>query len=181
MEANEFKRTVLPLRNKLLKQACQLTGNPENAEDAVQEVMLKLWNSRQELEQYRNLEAFARTLTHHICIDLMRKQKYQEREHGKDTPTADVAHIPEKLYEIQDEVRLIKEIIETLPPLQRSIIHMKDIEEYETEEIAQITGCSPEAIRKNLSRARKNVREIYLSISANKKKNNIETGGAYEY
>ena len=105
--------------------------------------------------------------------DLMRKQKYKEREYGKDTPAADIAHIPEKLYEIEDEVRLIKEIIETLPPLQRSIMRLKDIEEYETEEIAQITGCSPEAIRKNLSRARKNVREIYLNISTNKKKNNI--------
>ena len=69
---------------------------------------------------------------------------------------------PERLLEIKDEIRLMHEIINSLPALQRTIMRMKDIEEYETEEIADITGCNPEAIRSNLSRARKKVREIYM-------------------
>ncbi len=163
MEANEFKTTVLPVRLRLLKYACHLTDNQEDAEDAVQEVMLKLWNSRHELDCCRNIEAFARTLTHHACIDLIRRRKYERL--GKDCePMEFLSHIPEYLYEIKDEIRLIREIIATLPPLQHDIMHMKDIEEYETEEIAQITGCSTEAIRQNLSRARKRVRETYLAI-----------------
>ncbi len=72
MELKEFKITVLPLRAKLLNYARKLTDEPEDAEDAVQEVLLKLWNKRLELEQYRSIEAFAMTLTHNICIDMWR-------------------------------------------------------------------------------------------------------------
>ena len=64
MELKQFKISVLPLRNKLLNYARKLTESPDDAEDAVQEVLLKLWNKRLELEQYRSIEAFAMTMTH---------------------------------------------------------------------------------------------------------------------
>lgn len=68
----------------------------------------------------------------------------------------------------------MQEIINSLPTLQRMIIRMKDIEEYETEEIAEITGCNAEAIRSNLSRARKKVRDIYLhAIQERKRRNDV--------
>lgn len=57
-------------------------------------------------------------------------------------------------------------------PLQQTILRMKDVEEYETEEIAEITGCSSEAIRSNLSRARKKVRDIYLQTIQQRKRRN---------
>ena len=147
MELKQFKISVLPLRNKLLNYARKLTESPDDAEDAVQEVLLKLWNKRLELEKYRNIEAFAR---HTASVPL---------EYVQD---ATPGGTPERLLEIKDEIRLMHEIINSLPSLQRTIMRMKDIEEYETEEIADITGCNPEAIRSNLSRARKKVREIYL-------------------
>lgn len=164
MEAKEFKNTILPLRPRLLSYANQLTDGPEDAEDAVQEVMLKLWNLRHELGQYRSIEAFSRTLTHHACMDIKRRRKFEYPAQAHDRQTDIPVILSEHLQDIKDEVRLIKEIIGMLPPLQRHIMHMKDIEEYENEEIAQITGCSPEAVRKNLSRARKKVRETYLMV-----------------
>jgi RNA polymerase sigma-70 factor (ECF subfamily) len=72
--------------------------------------------------------------------------------------------------ETHDEMRLMHEIIASLPTLQRTIMQMKVLEEYETEEIAEITGCSAEAIRSNLSRARKKVRDIYLQAIQEKKR-----------
>ena len=161
MELKEFKITVLPLRAKLLNYARKLTDEPEDAEDAVQEVLLKLWNKRLELEQYRSIEAFAMTLTHNICIDMWRCKR-------NDNLSLDIVQAasptgtPERLLEIKDEIRLMHEIIHSLPNLQRTIMQMKDIEGYETDEIAEITGCGPEAIRSNLSRARKKVRDVYL-------------------
>lgn len=170
MELNEFKHTVLPLRPRLLNYAHKLLENKEDAEDAVQEVLLKLWNSRRELETCHNIEAFATTLTHNVCIDLWRKHKdtcpVESLQHSVHRQT------PERLFEMKDEVRLIREIMDTLPSLQRTIMRMKDVEEYETEEIAQITGCSPEAIRSNLSRARKKVRDLYLHIIQERKRRN---------
>lgn len=172
MELKEFKITVLPLRAKLLNYARKLTDEPEDAEDAVQEVLLKLWNKRLELEQYRSIEAFAMTLTHNICIDMWRCKR-------NDTLSLDIVQAasptgtPERLLEIKDEIRLMHEIIDSLPNLQRTIMRMKDIEGYETDEIAEITGCGPEAIRSNLSRARKKVRDVYLrTIQERKERRN---------
>lgn len=162
MELKQFKITVLPLRDKLLNYARKLTESPDDAEDAVQEVLLKLWNKRLELEQYRSIEAFAMTMTHNLCMDQWRTRHTADvpLEHVQDTDSS--SRSPERLLEIKDEIRLMHEIISSLPTLQRTIMRMKDIEEYETEEIADITGCNPEAIRSNLSRARKKVREVYL-------------------
>ena len=68
MELKQFKITVVPLRDKLLNYARRMTDDPSDAEDAVQEVMLKLWNLRQKLDEYRSIEAVAMTMTHHLCI-----------------------------------------------------------------------------------------------------------------
>lgn len=153
--------------------ARKLTDEPEDAEDAVQEVLLKLWNKRLELEQYRSIEAFAMTLTHNICIDMWRCKR-------NDNLSLDIVQAasptgtPERLLEIKDEIRLMHEIIHSLPNLQRTIMQMKDIEGYETDEIAEITGCGPEAIRSNLSRARKKVRDVYLRIIQERKERRKE-------
>lgn len=163
MDLKEFKTVVLPLRDNLLRYARQLTHHVEDAEDAVQETLIRLWNRRDELEQYQSIDAFATTLTRNICIDMWRSRR----------ATVDFAdafaeqmtdETPEQLLEIEDEMRLMHDIIDMLPTLQRTILRMKDVEAYETDEIAAITGCTPEAIRKNLSRARKRVREVYLQV-----------------
>ena len=113
MELKEFKITVLPLRAKLLNYARKLTDEPEDAEDAVQEVLLKLWNKRLELEQYRSIEAFAMTLTHNICIDMWRCKR-------NDTLSLDIVQAasptgtPERLLEIKDEIVPTKSQSETI-------------------------------------------------------------------
>lgn len=160
MELERFKIEVLPLRPKLLRYARRLTGSEEDGEDVVQEVLLRMWNHRQELEQYRSIEAFAMTLTHNASMDLYRRTHDSQTLDGLQIDAG--SHNPEQLLEINDQVRLVREIIGSLPPLQQTIMRMKDVEGYESEEIAQITGCSPESVRANLSRARKRVRDVYL-------------------
>lgn len=61
-------------------------------------------------------------------------------------------------------MRLVGRIVDQLPPLQRQIFRMKEIEGYEMEEIMQIVGCSADNLRKNLSRARLRIREVYMRI-----------------
>lgn len=161
MELQQFKITVLPLRDKMLNYARKLTENTSDAEDAVQEVLLKLWNIRQKLSEYRSIEAIAMTMTHHLCMDIWRKKR-PDTLSLNEIQISNPSATPECLLEEKDEFRLMREIIDSLPTLQRTIIRMKDIEEYETGEIMEITGCSAEALRSNLSRARKKVREIYL-------------------
>jgi len=163
MELNQFKITVVPLRGKLLNYARKLTDDSSDAEDVVQEVMLKLWNIRQKLEEYNSIEALAVRITHNLCMDMWRSKRTDQVSLDQ-VPVVSQTVNPERVLEGNDEIRLMREIISSLPTLQQTIIRIKDIEEYETEEIAQITGCSSESIRSNLSRARKKVRDIYLKI-----------------
>lgn len=148
-----------------------MTDDTSDAEDAVQEVMLKLWNIRRKLDEYNSVEALAMTMTRNACMDVWRSKR-------PDTLSLDVVQkaspvaTPERLLEEKDELLLMKGIIESLPPLQQTIIRMKDVEEYETDEIAEITGCGQEAIRSNLSRARKKVRELYLQTIQERKRRN---------
>lgn len=171
MELKQFKIDVLPLRDKLLNYARKLTEDPSDAEDAVQEIMLKLWNMRQKLHEYRSIEALAITMTHHLCMDIWRAKRPDALSLDQ-VQAPSLSANPERLLEEQDEFRLMREIIDSLPALQRTIIQMKDVQEYETEEIAEITGCSAEAIRSNLSRARKKVRDIYLQTIQERKRRN---------
>ena len=166
MELQKFKIKVLPLRSKMLCYAGKLTGGEEDAEDIVQEVLLRLWKRREELEHCENIEAFSMTLVHHLYIDQWRKRRKEEREIKEESSVENTT--PEKLLEIKDSVRLNQEIIATLPTLQQAVIRMKDVEGYETEEIAEITGCQVEAVRSNLSRARRKVRDIYLQVIQDK-------------
>lgn len=169
MELKQFKISVLPLRSKLLCYAQKLTEESADAEDAVQEVMLKLWNIRQQLDDYRSIEALSMTMTRNACMDQWRSKRTDTLSLDQVQAPSQAA-TPERLLEEKDEFRLMREIIASLPPLQQAIIRMKDIEEYETEEIAEITGCKAEAIRSNLSRARKKVRDIYMQTIQERKR-----------
>ena len=164
-------KTIQNSRDKLLSYARKLTDDHSDAEDAVQEVMLKLWNLRPKLDEYHSIEALAMTMTHHTCMDILRG-KHPDNLSLDSVQAASPVATPERLLEEKDEFSLMRHIISTLPPLQQTILRMKDVEEYETEEIAEITGCSSEAIRSNLSRARKKVRDIYLQTIQQRKRRN---------
>ena len=75
MDLKQFKIDVLPLRDKFLNYARKLTEDPSDAADAVQEIMLKLWNMRQKLDEYQSIEALAMTMTHHLCMDIWRAKR----------------------------------------------------------------------------------------------------------
>ncbi len=161
MSQERYKAEILPIRDKLFHTAHKILQGDEDAEDAVQEVLLKLWHTRDSLGTYDNVAAFATTVTRNHCLDKLRLKKrtetlddiHHQRESG-DNPYLQLERI--------NTEEILKKIIELLPPLQQTIIRMKDMEEYEVEEIAEITGTKPDAIRVNLSRARKKVREEYI-------------------
>lgn len=161
MSQEIYKAEILPMRPQLLMLTRKmLEGEPE-AEDAVQEVLLKLWAIRDTLTQYDNPAAFAMTVTKNHCLDRLKIKKRTDPLDESHTIRA-ASDTPYLQLERKNTEETIRRIIETLPALQQAIIRMKDVEEYEVEEIAEITATTPEAVRVNLSRARKKVREEYL-------------------
>jgi len=154
----------LPVRDNLFLTACRILENRDDAEDAVQETMIRLWNLRDDLGKYDNLIALAMTITKNQCIDKIRSraktvsiEQDVYRRAGPDNPYLRL--------ERKNTEEVVKAIIKDLPALQKAIITMKDIEGYELSEIAEITGGNVEAIRVNLSRARKKVREAFVRLT----------------
>ena len=159
MKPSEFNHIILPMRAELLHYATGLTGSADNAEDLVQETMLKLWAMRDRLDTSDNMKALAMTMTRHRHLD----QQRHESHSAAMPPRLDIA-VDDRRAEMRDEARLIQTIVDQLPPLQQQIFRMKEIDGYTADEIMQITGCTADNLRRNLSRARMKIRETYMLI-----------------
>jgi len=161
MTVETFKIEVLPLKNRLYRFAKRLVISVPEAEDIVQEVFMRLWSRRERLNEYRSIEAFAMTITKNLCLD-----KLKAKRHKTDDPTERNEKIsgttPYRMLELNDSYKKVQEIIQTLPEQQKMIMHLRDIEEYEFEEIAETMNLTINTIRVNLSRARKKVRETLI-------------------
>lgn len=164
MQIEQFKKDILPLRQMLFYTAMKWLQNEADAEDAVQETLLRLWKIRDQLDEVVNFSAFASQMTKNICIDRMRTAK--EHTEAIDFYLATDSETPYLKAERKDTVTWIKKIIERLPELQRRIIQLRDVEGYELQEIADITGTQIGAVTANLSRARKKVRNTFIKIAA---------------
>jgi len=163
MSPEEFKINVLPLKNKLFRLSYRILGGTEEAEDSVQDALVKLWNRREELKNYSSIEAFAMTITKNLCIDKIRSRAYQtERLNDRQVLTA--GQDPGEMLEKNDFTGFIRRIIENLPDQQKAIMHMRDIEGLEYDQIAEAMELNINAVRVNLSRARKKVRDTILKI-----------------
>jgi len=166
MNAEEFKEKVLPVNQKLLRLSFRFLGNVQEAEDIVQEVYFKLWGMREKLSTINNIEAFATTITKNLCLDKLKARRTVSLDdHYQNINSREsVYENPHQISENQDSADLIKNIIDRLPEQQKSIIIMRDVNEYEFEEIQEATGFDLNYIRVNLSRARKQVREELIKV-----------------
>ena len=163
MNPEEFKIQVLPLKYKLYRLSLRLLGRVEEAEDSVQDAMVKLWNRREELNNYSSIEAFAMTITKNLCLDRIRSKAFQTQRLS-DQQVMAVKQNPEELLEKADFTVFVRKIIESLPEQQKAIMHMRDIEGMEYDQIAEVMELNVNAVRVNLSRARKKVRDTILKI-----------------
>jgi RNA polymerase sigma-70 factor (ECF subfamily) len=161
MDLQTFKINVLPARQKLHRFATRLLGSAEEAEDTVQDVFLRMWNMREKLDAYHSVEALAMRITKNICLDKQKSKRSQvlSLENHAHQAVSGLAS-PERKLEMNDTRSLIEQAINQLPETQKMIMQLRDIEEYEFEEIAEIMQVDVNYIRVNLSRARKKIREI---------------------
>lgn len=160
MDISEFKMKILPLNGRLYHYAYLLLKDRSEAEDAVQEVCLKLWKIRESLEQYNSLEAFALKVTRNWCLDRIKAKKplYIENYNPWFDKRAEDTD-PHKALENTDHLDLLFSVMDKLPEQQRHIIQLREIENREYEEIAEILDMNVNAVRVNLSRARNKIRE----------------------
>ncbi len=162
MTKQAFVGRILPMKDKLYRLARRIL-NADDAEDMVQDVFVKLWTKRESIAQYQNIEAFAMVVCRNLCLDKVKSKGYQNSELMPGHEPID-HRSPERMAEASDEMARVRQTIATLPELQRTIIQLRDVEEMEYDEMAEILNMQVNAIRVNLSRARKTVREAMIKM-----------------
>lgn len=165
MNQNEFLTLINPFKDKLFRLAKRLLVSTEEAEDATQEVLVKLWTKNEGLQKYNSVEALAMTMTKNFCLDQLKSKRASNMTLVHSNYSNNEASLQTKL-EDQDSLNWVEKIINQLPEQQKIILQLRDIEQLEFEEIAKIVEMNETAIRVALSRARKTIRE-YMTKTHN--------------
>ena len=158
MNQNEFMQLVDPFKDKLFRVAKRLLVSTEEAEDATQEVLVKLWNRNETLDEYKSVEAVAMTMTKNYCLDQLKAKRTSNMRIVHNNFSDREAGVQQKV-EDNDTWNWVEKIMNDLPQQQKLIVQMRDIEEMEFEEISKVLEMNEQAIRTALSRARKTIRE----------------------
>jgi len=158
MNQIEFINHVKPFKDKMFRLAKRLLVSTEEAEDATQEVLVKLWNKNNVLNDFGSTEAYAMTITKNYCLDVLKSKRASNLQIVHNNYVENGASLQQKV-EDNDSWSWIEKWINDLPEQQKLIIQMRDIEQYEFAEIAEIMEMSEATIRVALSRARKTIRE----------------------
>ena len=165
MKKISFRNDILPLKNELYRLALRITLNPAEAEDIVQETMIKVWNRRDQWDDIDSIEAFCLTICRNLSLDKMKKmanqnQSLSEGEH--DTPDRSYSSNPEEQAVQQDRVALVRRLIDELPEKQRSVMQLRDFEGKSDKEIAEIMAISEEQVKVNIFRARQAIKQRFI-------------------
>lgn len=167
MDLESFQNRVLPTKNKLFRFALRFLGNEEEAKDIVQEVFIRVWNGREQMNQVQNWEAWCMRITRNLSLDRVRLiQRKQTRPIEESFELKHDALSPHQSTEIEQSMQNITQMIQALPEKQRQVIHLRDVEGYSYQEICEILELDMNQVKVNLFRARNAVREKLTKIDA---------------
>lgn len=161
---DEFQHKILPLKNKLFRFALSVVANKELAEDLVQDAYVKLWKSRSQLTEVRNIEAWTMRMVKNLCIDHFRGSRSYMGIVADGMDMMDKGAAPDKVAEQKDELEILEEIVKRLPEQQRMVFQLREVEEYSYKEIAEILEISMDSVKVNIHRARKFIRAELVKV-----------------
>ena len=165
MKKVSFRNDVLPLKNVLFRLALRITLNRAEAEDIVQDTLIKVWNRREEWNAIDSIEAFSLTVCRNLSLDRIKK-KGNDNDSLEDVKAAEplASSNPQDRMIQTDKVRLIRQIVDGLPEKQRSCMQLRDFEGKTYKEIASVLDISEEQVKVNIFRARQTVKQKYLKL-----------------
>lgn len=155
MERQEFEIWIGRMRHQLLAEATRLLGDADDAQDAVQETVLKLWSIRSRFGEYHSIDGLAVVIVRRLSLNRMRRAATIAMPDLSDERT------PETELISAEESKRLEELFLSLPDMQQVVLRMKHIDGLEVTEIARMTGATTESVRQNLSRARRNILKMF--------------------
>ena len=165
MKKLTFAGDILPLKNELYRLALRITLNHAEAEDVVQETLIKVWNRRDNWDEIESIEAFCLTICRNLSLDKLRKMENQNQgidDAIHDTPDSRYTSNPEEQAVQRDRVNHIRRIVNSLPEKQRTVMQLREFEGKSYKEIAKMMDISEEQVKVNIFRARQTIKQKYL-------------------
>lgn len=141
--------------------AFRVVRNTEEAEDVVQDALVKIWNKWSTVSEADNVEAYCMTVTRNLAIDLVRKRKMQTSELENHYDLKSDNANPEKIAVVKDQLSRVRAFIDSLPENYRTVLELRDIDGYSYNEISDMTGYSLEKVKVYLFRARLKIKEHF--------------------
>lgn len=164
MQEISFRDDILPLKDKLFRLALRITFDRAEAEDVVQDTMIRVWNKREEWTQFGSIEAYCLTVAKNLAIDRSQKKEAQNVELTPEMEEeSEISGLYDQLVN-NERMSIIHRLINELPEKQRLIMQLRDIEGESYKEIAKILNLTEEQVKVNLFRARQKVKQRYLEI-----------------
>lgn len=159
MKKNSFRNDVLPLKNALYRLALRITLNTAEAEDIVQDTLIKVWDKRDGWDEIESIEAFSMTICRNLALDRIKKAENQNGSLDAISFEApDATSNPYEQMIQKDRIELIKKLVDSLPERQRSCMQLRDFEGKPYREIAAILGITEEQVKVNIFRARQAIK-----------------------
>ena len=159
MKKLSFRDDVLPLKDKIFRLALRITLSRAEAEDIVQDVLIKVWNRRDDLAEVESIEAYSLTVCRNLSLDRLQR-KENDNVNLDDAPPTEADDAPPDLQMIRNErIDNITRLIERLPIPQRAAMQLRDMEGKTYKEISAITGQTEEQVKVNIFRARQYIRK----------------------
>lgn len=153
-------------RKRLLSLARRMLGDYDSAEDALQDAFCRLWPSADHIRTVNDAEQLATTTVHNLCIDQLREEQRHPAEEIAEQPLDDMAFTQAQHDEaVEDQFYVVNRIIQSrLTPLQQRILRRHDAEGCSYQQLAIEEQMTEAAIRQQLSRARRTVRDTYKEM-----------------
>lgn len=164
MQEISFRNDILPLKDKLFRLALRITLDRAEAEDVVQDTMIRVWNKRDEWQQFESVEAYCLIVAKNLAIDRSQKKDAQNVELTPEmAEEADTSGPYDRLVN-NERMKIIHRLINELPEKQRLIMQLRDIEGESYKDIAKVLQLTEEQVKVNLFRARQKVKQRYMEI-----------------
>ncbi|NCC09156.1 MAG: RNA polymerase sigma factor [Bacteroidia bacterium] len=164
MQEISFRNDILPLKDKLFRLALRITLDRAEAEDVVQDTMIKVWTKREEWSQFDSIEAYCLVVAKNLAIDRSQKKEAQNVPITYEMEEASDHISPYDQLEQEEKMKTIARLVDELPEKQRLIMQLRDVEGESYKRIATVLNLTEEQVKVNLFRARQKVKQRFLEI-----------------
>ena len=166
MQTEKYDALFNEHRNRLFRFALRIMKDDLLAEDVVQEVHVKCWQNRDTVETIQNPGAWMMRVTKNLCIDKIRSRRRTTDLDAVSYQAESKDPVPDTAAEVSDLMTVLRKMLEDLPPKQKLVFHLREIEGMQYKEISEVLNITVDEVKINLFRARQKIKEKLTSIES---------------